>query len=214
MYKIKFLISFLFLLFLLFSCKNDMKEIKALTNNKELPDITVKNLNSQYSINGHTQIVLSTPLAYRYTKPQKDYSVFPKGITLIFYDKHMNVHSSLRADYGIYYEKKNFAEAKGNVVLTNVKGSILRTEELFLDEKSEKIYSVKPVNIIDKSGFEITGKGGFESNLDFTVYRFTDVTGKIIKNDEDAFLNDEPKNEFQQHKPKINSEKKQPVHNK
>ncbi len=207
MYKIKFFISFLFLLILLFSCKNDMKEIKALTNKKELPDVTVENLNSQYSVNGHTQIVLSTPLAYRYTNPQKEYSVFPKGITLIFYDKNMNVHSSLRADYGIYYEKKNFAEAKGNVVLTNVKGSILRTEELFLDEKSEKIYSVKPVNIVDKSGFEITGKGGFESNLDFTVYRFTDVTGKIIKNDEDAFLNNEPKNEFQPHKSKINSRK-------
>jgi len=168
-----------------------LEEIKALTNQKELPDVTVENLRSQYSINGHTEIVLSTPLAFRYTNPKKDYSVFPKGITLTFYDKHMNIHSSLRADYGIYYEKKNFAKAKGNVILTNVKGSILKTEELFLNEKTEKIYSVKPVNIVDKSGFEITGEGGFESNLDFTVYRFTNVTGKIIKDDDEGFISND-----------------------
>lgn len=191
MLKFKYRFSLLFILFILFSCKNDLEEIKALTNQKELPDVTVQNLRSQYSINGHTEIVLSTPLAFRYTNPKKDYSVFPKGITLTFYDKHMNIHSSLRADYGIYYEKKNFAKAKGNVILTNVKGSILKTEELFLNEETEKIYSVKPVNIVDKSGFEITGEGGFESNLDFTVYRFTNVTGKIIKDDDEGFISND-----------------------
>jgi len=207
MNKIKYRICFLFVLLILFSCKNNLEEIKALTNQKKLPDVTVHNLKSQYSITGRTQIVLSTPLALRYTNPQKEYSVFPKGITLTFYDKHMNIHSSLRADYGIYYEKKNFAKASGNVILTNVKGSILRTEELFLDEKKEKIYSVKPVNIVDKSGFEITGEGGFESNLDFTVYRFTDVTGKIIKDDKDGFMgNDE--NEKTQNKNSKNKKDK------
>ncbi len=193
MLKFKFRFSLLFIVLILVSCKNDLEEIKALTNQKELPDVTVENLRSQYSINGHTQIILSTPVAYRYTNPKKEYSVFPKGISLTFYDKHMNIHSSLRADYGIYYEKKNFAKARGNVILTNVKGSILKTEELFLDEKEEKIYSIKPVNIVDKSGFEITGEGGFESNLDFTVYRFTDVYGKIIKDDDDGFINNDDK---------------------
>ncbi len=202
MFKLKYKFSFFLVFLILISCKNDLEEIKALTNQKKLPDITVKNLRSQYSVNGFTQIVLSTPLALRYTNPQKEYSVFPKGITLTFYDKHMNIHSSLRADYGIYYEKKNFAKASGNVILTNVKGSILRTEELFLDEKEEKIYSVKPVNIVDKSGFEITGEGGFESNLDFTVYRFTDVTGKIIKDDDSDFIENNENKKSKEKKPK------------
>ncbi len=186
---IRHIVFFSVLLSILISCKNDLAEIKALTNQKELPDVTVKNLKSQYSVNGYLQVVLSTPLAYRYTNPQKEYSVFPKGFTLTFFDKNMNVHSSLTADFGKYFEKKNYAVARGNVVLTNVNGSILKTEELFLDEKKEKIYSVKPVNIVDKSGFEITGEGGFESNMDFTVYKFTDVSGKIIKDNDEAFLN-------------------------
>ena len=115
----------------------------------------------------------------------------------MFYDNNNKLHSSLRANYGVYYESKGIAKAEDDVRLVNVNGSILKTEELFIVEKEGKIYSVKPVNITDKDGFEITGKGGFESNLDFTVYKFTDVTGNKLLNEEDEIFsgddNDKPK---------------------
>ena len=179
---------FILIIFTIFSCKNDMDEIRALTNKEELPDITVFDLHSEYSINANTQVKLITPLAYRYTTKDKEYSLFPDGINLKFYDNNKKLHSSLKANYAVYFESKGFAKAKGNVILTNVNGSVLKTEELYLDEKDEKIYSVKSVNITDKDGFEITGKGGFESNLDFTVYKFTDVTGNKLLNEEDEEL--------------------------
>ncbi len=197
--KIKHISFILLPIFLLtlFSCKTDLDEIRALMHKEELPDVIVENLLSQYSINGNLQVKLISPKANRYTSQKKQYSQFPDGITLMFFDRHMNLHSSLKADYGIYYEKKSFAKAKGNVVLTNTEGSILRTEELLIDEKEEKIYSLVPVKIEDKDGFEITGKGGFESNMDFTVYRFTDVSGRVPFqeniNEEEAFTDDEEK---------------------
>jgi len=180
---------FILLLILVNSCKNDLDEIRAFSNEEDLPNITVENLNSEYSVNGKIQIKLVTPLAYRYTNIKDEYSLFPNGITLNFYNTESKVHSSLRADYGIYFESKGFAKAKGNVILTNMNGSILKTEELYIEEKTEKIYTDKVVNIKDKDGFEITGKGGFESNFDFTVYRFTDVSGnKFIDDDEEETL--------------------------
>ncbi len=185
-------ILIILLLVSIFSCKTDLEKIRALSNKEELPDVIVENLNTNYSINGSTQVILSTPKAYKYTSDTKQYTLFPDGINLRFYDKDMNMHSSLVSDYAIYYEKKKFAKASGNVVITNLNGSVLKTEEIFLDEKEEKIYSVVPVNIKDKDGFEITGEGGFESNLDFTVYRFTDVSGvKIIKDEENKELTEE-----------------------
>ncbi|NPA44041.1 MAG: LPS export ABC transporter periplasmic protein LptC [Chlorobi bacterium] len=185
-FNIKHLSIFIIATVLLFSCETtDLEKIKALTNKEELPDVIIENLEAVYSLNGNTKVKLLTPKAYKYTSETKQYSLFPDGINLMFYDKNFNLHSSLTADYGIYYEKKKFAKAKGNVILTNVNGSVLKTEELLIDENEEKIYSVVPVNIKDKDGFEITGEGGFESNLDFTVYRFTDVSGvKIIKENE------------------------------
>ena len=181
----------LLIIFTFFSCNNDLDEIRAFTNKQELPDITVNNLHSEYSINANTKAKLITPLAYRYTSKNKEYSLFPEGMTLMFFDSNKKLHSSLKADYGVYYESKGIAKAKNNVLLVNVNGSILRTEELYLDEKNEKIYSVKSVNITDEDGFEITGKGGFESNLDFTVYKFTDVTGNKILNTEEDLLSGE-----------------------
>ena len=191
MQRIK-LIATLLILVSLFSCEADFEKIKALSNKEDLPDVIVENLNANYSINGRTQVNLITPKAYKYTSAKEPETIFPEGLNLKFYDKSNKIHSSLVADYGIYYDKKGFAKAKGNVILTNVNGSILKTEELFIDEKEEKIYSKVPVNIKDKDGFEITGKDGFESNLDFTVYSFTDVSGiKIIKDDEDnGFFSD------------------------
>lgn len=178
----------LLIILTMFSCKNDMDEIRAFTNKQELPDITVNNLHSEYSINANTQVKLITPLAYRYTSKDKEYTLFPEGMTLMFFDKNKNLHSSLKADYGVYFESKGIAKAKYNVILVNVNGSVLRTEELYLDEKNEKIYSVESVNIKDKDGFEITGKGGFESNLDFTIYKFTDVKGNKLLNEEEELL--------------------------
>ncbi len=176
-----------------------MEKIRALSNKEELPDVIVENLNAVYSLNGNTQVNLVTPKAYKYTSETKQYTLFPDGLNLKFYDNNLNLHTSLLANYGIYYEKKRFAKATGNVILTNINGSVLRTEELFIDENEEKIYSVVPVNIKDKDGFEITGDGGFESNLEFTIYRFTDVSGvKIIEDDEDNDFfsdNDEDKKE-------------------
>jgi LPS export ABC transporter protein LptC len=173
--------------FLVFSCSNDLDQIKALVNKEELPDATVKDLFTIYSISSRTQVELSTPLVYRFTT-KKQYSLFPEGVSIKFYDKVGTLHSSLTANYAVYLEDKGFGKATGNVILTNINGSVLNTEELFIDEPSEKIYAVQPVNIKDKDGFEITGRGGFESNLDFTVYRFKDVSGEKILKEGDNFF--------------------------
>jgi LPS export ABC transporter protein LptC len=188
--RIVFLMLIVFTLFM-YSCKNNVEQIKALENTEEIPDATVKDLVTDYSIGSRTQVELKTPLVYRYTT-KKQYSLFPEGLNVKFFDRAGRLHSSLVADYAVYLDDKGFGKATGNVILTNINGSVLQTEELFIDEPNEKIYAVKSVNITDKDGFEITGKGGFESNLDFTVYRFKDVSGEKILKEGDNFF---PENE-------------------
>ena len=93
--KLNIILKFLtVLLFVLSSCKTDLDEIKALTNKEELPDVTVSELRAEYSISEYTQVRLITPLAYRFTKKDKQFSFFPKGISLMFFDKSQNLHSS------------------------------------------------------------------------------------------------------------------------
>lgn len=163
------------------ACTNKLEEINALTQKEDLPDMKVKNLVTHYTANGELKVVLETPTAYKYLKKNDGFTLFPEGLNLTFYDANRKIHSKLSAKYGIYEDKKKIAHVKDSVVLTNVNGSVLETEELYFDEASEKIYSIKLVKITDKYGFSIQGAGGFESNIDFTVYRFTDVTGFIIQ---------------------------------
>ncbi len=180
---------------MLLSCSNDLDQIKALENTEEIPDVTVKNLLTYYSVNARTQVELKAPLVYRFTT-KKQYSLFPEGISIKFFDKTGRLHSSLVADYAVYMEDKGFGKATGNVIITNINGSILKTEELFIDEENEKIYSVKSVTINDKDGFQINGKDGFESNLDFTVYRFKDVSGEKILKEGDNFFPEAEENKM------------------
>lgn len=159
------------------SCENKLKEINAFNQYENMPDVTVKDLYSTYSTEGKIKIKISAPLAYKYTDIEEPRFKFPNGFEILFYDDNGKLTSSLKADYGIYYEKKKMAKAERNVLLTNEDGAKLTTEQLLYDEKLNKIFSVKPVKIIDKDSSEIFGKGGFESNTSFTVYRFDDVSG-------------------------------------
>lgn len=159
------------------ACSTNMEEIRAITEEEELPMLTVQGLKTVYTTNARPEMQLTTSLLYRYADDKKAYFEFPKGCRINFYDAQAQVHSSLKADSAIYHEKTQNAKASGNVVLTNTNGSILRTQELYLNGKEQKIYSVKPVTITYADGSVIQGDKGFESNTSFTVYRFTDVTG-------------------------------------
>jgi hypothetical protein len=70
--------------------------------------------------------------------------------------------------------------AKNDVILVNVKGDTLRTEELFWDETEQKIYSNQSVRITTPDEL-ILGKG-FESNLDFTRYKIHQISGVMSLN--------------------------------
>jgi len=186
--KTYYIFFYIIILFAISSCENKLKEINAFNSNENLPDITVKNLYSTYSTEAKIKIKLSAPLAYKYTNTTEPYFKFPNGFKILFYDNNGKLTSSLKADYGIYYEKKKMAKAEKNVLLTNEDGAKLTTEQLLFDEKINKIFSVKPVKIIDKDSSVIFGKGGFESNTAFTVYRFDDVSG--IQNVKEALSED------------------------
>ncbi len=176
----KFLIKILIFILIstTYSCTTDMKEINALTQEYEnMPMLTVHGLKLVYSSNAKLQIQLTSAMLQRYQEKDKAYIEFPQGCKINFYNDQAEVESSLKADTAIYHEKTQNARVAGNVVITNTNGSILRSEELFLKNTEQKIYSIKPVTITYADGSVIQGDGGFESNLNFTVYRFKKVTG-------------------------------------
>jgi len=92
----------------------------------------------------------------------------------------MNITSHITAQYAKLFEADERWEAKNNVIAVNQKGDTLKTEYLVWDDKRHKIYSDQFVKIIQKD--QVFTGIGFESNADFSEYRFKNLKGHIYVN--------------------------------
>lgn len=101
----------------------------------------------------------------------------PKGLKATFYDDSLHVKSFIKSNYGIRYTNKETTELKNNVMVINVYGDTLTTEDLIWDENKNKIYSNDIVTV--KTPKEIIVSKGFESNPTFTKYKFYHLKGTV-----------------------------------
>jgi LPS export ABC transporter protein LptC len=106
---------------------------------------------------------------------ENPYVEFPKGVNVLFYDDSLNVISTLKAEYGIRYEKGGRMEAKRNVEVVNVKNEKLNTEHLIWDENKDSIFTNAFVKITT-SDYVMWGDG-LKSNSDFTRYKIINPKG-------------------------------------
>jgi LPS export ABC transporter protein LptC len=109
---------------------------------------------------------------------------YPEGLTVYNYNANMEIESKMSANYGISYEKKEEVMVRDNVILVNIKGEKLNSEELWWNRQSKKITSDKFVKVttIDE---EIIGYG-FDANEDYSEYTVRNV--KMITTIDDPNL--------------------------
>ena len=158
------------------ACENDQLKIAALTKPDNTPLESIKGLETIYSDSGMIRVKVTAPVLNKYVSP-KAITELPKGLSIDFYDDHLNVVSKLDARYAIHYEQERRWMAKNDVVVVNKKGERLNTEKLYWDENSGKLRSDEFVKITTPEEI-IMGKG-FEANQDFSSYKIFKVTGNI-----------------------------------
>lgn len=160
------------------SCETDRNEIMALGKKNVMPDLTGKGVTMLYSDSTVLKIKLQTPQMQKYVKDVKEpVTIMPKGLFVIFYDEKGKEATTLKADYGVRYEKSKRMEVKYNVEVININGEKLNTEQLVWDEQKQKITSNAFVKITTAKEI-IMGKG-LEANQDFTQYEIKEITGSI-----------------------------------
>jgi LPS export ABC transporter protein LptC len=176
----------LFLLFvglailLLTSCENEISKIKPFTNAEELPAMQAEGFEMLVSDSSVIRFKLQTPIFIKHTNVKEPFIEFPKGVKIERYDANMNITSSITAQYAKNFDSDDKWEARNNVVAVNQKGDTLKTEYLVWDNKKGKIYSDQFVQIIQKD--QVFTGVGFESNVDFSEYRFKNLKGHIYVN--------------------------------
>ena len=116
------------------------------------------------------KIVATTIERFNNQQPQL---VFSNHLVVYFYNDSALVQSTLKAEYAEINDGKKLMTAKENVILTNITGKKLESEELIWDEKNNKIYTDKKVKIT--TGNEAIEGEGFVSTPDFTEYSISKI---------------------------------------
>jgi len=106
---------------------------------------------------------------YDNPQQQKSYWYFPKGCYIEKFDSLFNVEGSIKSDTAYYYYKKKLWRAIGNVKAMSFQKDKFETQEMFLDENLQKIYSDQPIRVEKANGMVVHGIG-FESNSSLTKY--------------------------------------------
>lgn len=169
------------MLFLFFgSCSNDIKKIKVFEDNPEVISETGEDVEILFSELGNIKVkILADKMIRRF---EDDALEFTDGLRVYFYNKNQEIESTLRANYGKIYDNQNEILVRDDVVVINVEGEKLNSEELIWKKADGKIYSDKFVKITTDE--EIIYGTGFESNQDFTDYTIKNISG-IISVDEE-----------------------------
>jgi LPS export ABC transporter protein LptC len=179
-------VPFILGLAMLFSCENDIKKVKELTNAKELPVIHATGVETIYSDSAIVRSKITAPELKEFseTEDREAYIEFPRGMKAVFYNQAGWIESSLEAQYAVYSKKTKQFEARTNVIVKNFsEKQELYTEQLFWDQEAEKIWSDKFVKIITENG-PTYGEEGFESDHNFTKFRIKKSRGQMTVEDE------------------------------
>lgn len=174
----RFLAVIGFGMLLLASCRdNDLRKVEDVIKAGSVPTEVSTNIDLIYSDSAVIKARLNAKEMIRYLSETNPRVEMPKGVHVKFYDAYGKVNSSLRADYGIRFMNKNLTKVTGDVIVVNLAGDTLSTEELYWQEDKERIYSEKYVKVTKKD--EIIVAEGFESDTKFENYKFTKVKGII-----------------------------------
>ena len=161
---------------MLFACKTNSQQIEELSKEIDEAIVATSEVEWFYTKNGKASFKLNTSKMLRFDG-EEPYIEFPIGLELHSYESDGEKDAYLRADYAIQHLSDQLIEAKGNVLLQNVKDEKLETEYLIWDDVRELIYTEEFVKIT-KQGQVIMGEG-FESDIYFSEYTLKKSRGII-----------------------------------
>ena len=157
-------------------CKEDGKlGVASRIDPKKMPTMTTVNVATLISDSGITQYKIVSPLWNVYDEVDTPYWNFPKGVYLQKYDREFNVIASVAADSARYFKFQNIWKLDGNVELRKEPGELFLTQQLFWDQRRNRLYSDSFIHI--ETPDRMLEGHGFESNDRLTKYSIRRPTG-------------------------------------
>lgn len=172
------------------SCKNEISDIRAITDDNNKPIQTSYNTEYIFSEKGKISNRLFAVQLDQYQGGETDYVEASGGFAMIFYDSLEREEARITAQRGKYIEKEKKLIAWDDVKLFNVKGEKLETSELVYEQLGGTIATDKELTITTVNGSIIHGRG-LISNDSFTKYKIIAPTGDLYLDEKQDSTNEQ-----------------------
>ena len=166
--------------FFISSCENDPKMIDDWSKKKEMVEVG-KNIEAYLSQESKVKAKLTAPLMLRH-EADTLYTEFPKSLHVDFYDDSTKIESWVDSKHGKYFENMDKVYLWDSVVVINIKGDTLKSQDLWWDKNKELFYTDKYAEYLRKDKQIYPGKG-LEATQDFKRITFREPTGIVQVSD-------------------------------
>jgi LPS export ABC transporter protein LptC len=143
--------------FFVCACENNYNEVKNLSKTKTSVE-EATNVESYLSQDAVVKAKLTSPLMLR-IQADTPRTEFPRTLRVEFYNDSSKPESHLFARYGRYLQNQGRVLLRDSVVVYNVKGDTMRTNELLWDQNKGSFSTDKPVYIHQPNGNIINSIG-------------------------------------------------------
>ena len=151
------------------SCDEEKKEVIAgKTDPETTPTMTTTDVATLISDSGITRYKITTPVWYVFDEAREPRWTFPKSLHLEKFDEKFKPEATIDCDSATLFKDKQQWRLDGYVNIRNTLGEKFLTNQLFWNQREQKIYSDSFIHI-EKEGRVIEGYG-FESNEQMTRY--------------------------------------------
>ena len=151
-----------------FSCSEGNEVVDISSDPSMTARLTATDVTTLVSDSGITRYRVDAKVWKVFDRVEDPYWDFPEGIHFDRFDPDMNVDAEIESKKAVYYTTRKFWDLKDSVHAMNLKGEHFECDQLFWDEKAERVYTNGKVKITQQDKI-IYGKG-FESNQTFTKY--------------------------------------------
>lgn len=165
----------------LISCNDNIKDVQALNRTSFFPGGEGENIVLQYVDSGRVKAILVSPKMLDYSNVLNQFTEFPKGVHVTFFDINNN-KTTIVSDYAISYSKTELIDLRGNVVITTYDGKKLESDQLFYDQKNDWLFTEgKYKASTDKENF--TSGVGIDFDSKLTTVKAQNSYAESIKNE-------------------------------
>lgn len=157
--------------FIHISCTHNNTEYIDLPYNPQtIPSLHTDSLTMLISDSGIVRYKVIAGDQQIYDKATNPYYYFPEGVYVEQFDTSLNVVATLKADTAWNFTNQKLWKLKGKVLISNINNETFSTDEVFWDEKEQRVYSDKYIEINRPQKINLKGLG-FTSNQSMTEYK-------------------------------------------